>query len=108
MGHEGYLTQVYRRYGKRDLADFYQRGEHALRVFGGEELSQVEERTHQLQTIINGLVNENMELKKQMNQQDARIDDMKRTIKRIMDYIGDALQDADADDRRSDAGMDDE
>jgi integrase len=33
MGHEGYLTQVYRRYNEKTLAEFYLRGEPAVLVF---------------------------------------------------------------------------
>ena len=33
MGHEGYLTEVYRRYSIEDLAKFYKQGEYALLVF---------------------------------------------------------------------------
>lgn len=70
MGHEGYLTEVYRRYSVEDLAKFYKQGEHTLWVFAGEEVSrlraEVEERNRQLQQVINGLVSENMQLKEQI------------------------------------------
>jgi integrase len=33
MGHEGYLTQVYRRYKEKTLAEFYLKGEPAVLVF---------------------------------------------------------------------------
>ena len=70
MGHEGYLTEVYRRYSLEDLAKFYKQGEHTLLVFVGEEVSrlraEIEERNRQLQTLINGLATENMELKTQV------------------------------------------
>jgi len=70
MGHEGYLTEVYRRYSLEDLAKFYKEGEHTLLVFASEEVSKLradlEERNRQLQTLINGLASENMELKTQV------------------------------------------
>ncbi|MEM3798127.1 MAG: tyrosine-type recombinase/integrase [Candidatus Bathyarchaeia archaeon] len=72
MGHEGYLTEVYRRYSLEDLAKFYKQGEHTLLVFAGEEVSklraEVEERNRQLQQIIDGLVAENMRLKTQIQE----------------------------------------
>ena len=34
MGHEGYLTQVYRKYSPKDLAKFYVRGEYTISIFG--------------------------------------------------------------------------
>jgi len=33
MGHEGYLTEVYRRYSPKQLAEFYIRGENTVTVF---------------------------------------------------------------------------
>ena len=68
MGHEGYLTEVYRRSSVEDLAKFYIQGESALLIFteAGEvsKLRQeVEDRNKQLQTLVNGLTAENMELK---------------------------------------------
>jgi len=71
MGHEGYLTEVYRRYTVEDLAKFYKQGEGVLTIFSNaEEVSklkvEVEEKNKQLQSIINGLVSENLELKERM------------------------------------------
>ena len=44
MGHEGYLTEVYRRYSFEDLGKFYQQGEHALIIFGsGEDVNKLRE-----------------------------------------------------------------
>ena len=33
IGHEGYLTQVYRKYSRKDLAKFYVRGEYTISIF---------------------------------------------------------------------------
>ena len=71
MGHQGYLTEAYRRYTIEQLAKCYQRGEATLSVFTDmEEVSklrqEVEERNKTLQTLVNGLTRENMELKEKM------------------------------------------
>ena len=55
-----------------DLAEFYKKGEHALLVFTetkevGKIRAEVEERNKQLQTVINGVVAENLELKSRMS-----------------------------------------
>jgi len=68
MGHEGYLTEVYRRYAEGDLPKFYEPGESAMWIFteAGEvtELrKEVEEQRDQLQSIVNVLTAENLELK---------------------------------------------
>ncbi len=33
MGHEGYLTDAYRRYTERDLAEFYMENESKVSIF---------------------------------------------------------------------------
>lgn len=95
MGHEGYLTEVYRKYSVEDLADFYKKGESALFVFSnGAEVTklkvEVEEKNKQLQTIINGLVSKNLELKKRLEQiegRDKEIQDEIETIKKIIEKL---------------------
>jgi integrase len=78
MGHEGYLTEVYRRYSLEDLAKFYKQGEHTLLVFAESEnvsrlRAEIEERNKQLQALVNGLTAENMELKAKINALERQI-----------------------------------
>lgn len=85
MGHEGYLTEVYRRYSQEDLAKFYLQGEAALLVFTeAEEVSrlraEVEERNRQLQTLVNGVTAENLELKSRVAKMELEDTDLKRRI----------------------------
>lgn len=47
MGHEGYLTEAYRRYSEAQLGELYLQGEHTLNVF---ESSVEEERIKKLET----------------------------------------------------------
>ena len=79
MGHEGYLTEVYRRYTLEDLRKFYLKGESALLVFTDaaevtklrQEVEEhahkiqkeVDERNRTLQSLVNGLTTENLEVK---------------------------------------------
>jgi len=42
MGHEGYLTEVYRKYSQEQLAEFYKQGEHVLSVFGTGDVKALE------------------------------------------------------------------
>jgi integrase len=88
MGHEGYLTEVYRRYSLEDLAKFYKQGEHTLLVFKENEgisklRAEVEERNKQLQTLINGLVAENMELKAKQGTFEKQMLEMQKTIQEL-------------------------
>ena len=81
MGHEGYLTEVYRRYSVEDLANFYKQGEHALLVFTeAAEVTrlrqEVDERNKTLQMLVNGVTAENLEMKSQ-------VADLKQKIARL-------------------------
>ena len=90
MGREGYLTEVYRRYSMEDLASFYKKGESSLLVFtDGAETSklrvEIEEKNKQLQTIINGLASENIELKGQVAKVSLEVAELKG---QLLDKIG--------------------
>ena len=92
MGHEGYLTEVYRRYSLEDLAKFYKQGEHALLVFTESgEISrlrqEIEEKNKQLQTLVNGLTAENMELKNRFNQLKLEFGEHKKTVEELKNAI---------------------
>jgi integrase len=71
MGHEGYLTEVYRRYSVEDLAEFYKKGEHSLTVFGnGAEVSklkvEIEEKSKTLNEGMATLALKNAELENRL------------------------------------------
>jgi len=83
MGHEGYLTEVYRKYPdpEKTLGDFYRRGEHVLLIFTeaaeiGKLRQEIEERNRQLQTLVNGLTAENIQLKEKMKELNDSIQDL--------------------------------
>ena len=83
MGHEGYLTEVYRRYTVEDLAKFYKQGEHALLVFTeaaevGKLRKDIQEQRDVLQRIVNGLTAENLELKSRMSRMELEHTDLKK------------------------------
>jgi integrase/predicted GNAT family acetyltransferase len=86
MGHEGYLTEVYRRYSLEDLAKYYKQGEHTLLVFTqAEEVSklraEIEERNKQLQTLINGLATENMTLKTRIQNFNEKLERLENALR---------------------------
>lgn len=89
MGHERYLTEVYRRYSVEQLAEFYLKGEHALLVFTEtQEVSkirkEIEERNQQLQTLVNGLTSENLELKSRISKVEIKIIELKKAIEKLL------------------------
>ncbi|MCK4884598.1 site-specific integrase [Candidatus Bathyarchaeota archaeon] len=71
MGHEGYLTEVYRRYSLEDLAKFYLKGEPSLLVFTDTQKvvelhKAIEEKNIQLQVLVNSLASENQGMKNEI------------------------------------------
>jgi len=73
MGHEGYLTDVYRRYGEEELARYYKEGEHALLIFTetrelAELKRKVDERYQQLQSTVNSLLLKNTDLERRLRE----------------------------------------
>jgi len=97
MGHEQYLTEVYRRYTPEDLAKFYLQGESALLVFTeAEEVGklriEVEEGKKQLQTLVNGLTakslkleQENMDLKNRIRLTEQKLSELEKLIREALE-----------------------
>jgi len=97
MGHEGYLTQVYRRYPnpEKTLGEFYKKHESTLHVFTEtkdvDELrkeierqrGEIQKQRDQLQVLVNGLVAENLELKNQLNQLRLEFTEYKKIVQKI-------------------------
>ncbi|MCK4885042.1 tyrosine-type recombinase/integrase [Candidatus Bathyarchaeota archaeon] len=84
MGHEGYLTEVYRKYTVQDLAKFYLKGEAALLVFTDTQKvvelhKAIEEKNTQLQVLVNSLASENQNMKNE-------IFEMKDGMKRLGNF----------------------
>ena len=97
MGHEGYLTEVYRRYSMEDLARFYREGEHALLIFTETaEVSklkeEIEERNKQLQTLVNGLTAENLELKTRLSRMELEHTEFKKRVLHEIEELKKMLQ----------------
>ena len=86
MGHEQYLTEVYRRYSMEDLSKFYLEGEAALLIFTETEeviklRKEVEESKSELQSMVNHLQmksirleEENIDLKNQQRKTEEELD----------------------------------
>jgi len=90
MGHEGYLTEVYRKYSIEDLAKFYKQGEHALLVFTeAAEVSklkaEVEEKYKDLEGQRNYLMNRVMEQDAKINNLEARLRTIEESTKKLIE-----------------------
>jgi len=81
MGHEGYLTKVYRRYSHEELAKFYLEGEKALAVFGrvvGDE---------ELEKDINTLFRENRDLRNRIQDTEEENKEWKNRMKLLTEKL---------------------
>lgn len=84
MGHSGYLTEAYRRYSQKQMAEFYQNTEHLLYVSMPQDIQRIEsEFKEQLDTnrkLIQDIVLENNDLRKEV-----------KSMKEILDKLMDAM-----------------
>ena len=96
IGHEGYLTEVYRRYSKEQLAEFYKEGEYSVTIFSeaeqvGELRKEVTEQKENLQRIVNGLTAENIELKQGFKRLEKEQKQEKETLKKQVEELRDQI-----------------
>ena len=99
MGHEGYLTEVYRRYSQEDLAKFYGQGEPSLRIFGdGKEVAElkkeVDDNKRQLQELVTNVVAENIGLKAKITQLETDFNAVNRKMDHFTSVLGWTKEDA--------------
>lgn len=99
MGHEGYLTEVYRRYSQEDLAKFYTQGEPSLRIFGdGKEVAElkkeVDDNKRQLQELVTNVVAENIGLKAKITKLENDFIAVNRKMEHFTSVLGWTKEDA--------------
>jgi len=67
MGHEGYLTEVYRHHSSEQLGELYKKGMHAVTVFeGSQDISDIQEQLSEKDMQISNLERTMQELKAQV------------------------------------------
>jgi integrase len=92
MGHEGYLTEIYRKYSIEDLEKFYLQGEPSVSIFSSSEdivklKKEIEEKNLQLQNIINGLVSENLAFKQKISEMEKTNEELKKQLSLITENL---------------------
>jgi len=78
MGHEGYLTDVYRRFSHEQLAEFYKKGEPSLTIFSNvvevEKLKdEIAQKEKVIQTLLTGHTVELIELRQKLSELESRV-----------------------------------
>jgi integrase len=97
MGHEGYLTEVYRRYTLEDLKKFYLKGESALLVFTeAQEVTklrkEVEERNKSLQTNFIELSTKNLNLENKLARMEKENLDLKDRMEKTEEKLNEVMK----------------
>lgn len=92
MGHEGYLTEAYRKYSPEQLAKFYKEGAWGVLIFSEtgkmEKLrKELENKTHDLQTLINSLATENLDLREKVRRNETSLNNLNQVVLRVVQDI---------------------
>ena len=107
MGHEGYLTEVYRKYSVEDLAKFYLKGEPALLVFtdtqkvvelqkaikqkNNELQKEIEEKNTRLQVLVNSLAIENQSMKNRLEEVEKKDRETKDEMRKLSEKLNSVI-----------------
>lgn len=84
MGHEGYLTDAYRRYTKAQMAEYYLKNEHHITITQNRAIEEIKkEITSEMNEAIKGLVVENQGLQAQNKELTDRLIRIERVVKVI-------------------------
>jgi integrase len=54
MGHEGYLTAAYRRYTKKQMAEYYLKAEHHVTITGRGDIREIQDKLQDTQAAVKG------------------------------------------------------
>jgi len=54
MGHEGYLTEAYRRYSRKQMGEYYLKAEHHITVMGSGDIREFQDRLQDTQAAVKG------------------------------------------------------
>lgn len=92
MGHEDYLTGVYRKYTPTQLAEFYKKGESSVLVFGkGIDVSELKENlkgVHKaVQAVAEDMNKQNTKLEEKVKEQDKEIQSLKAQISSMYTFV---------------------
>ena len=91
MGHEGYLTEAYRRYSKKQMAEYYLKGEHLVTVQMPKEIHEIEsefkEELNKNRKLIEDLILENREIRKENEELKRQIEEINKQLEFLFKVI---------------------
>jgi integrase len=90
MGHEGYLTDAYRRYTRKQMGEYYLKAEHHVTVTGTGDIREIQDRLQNTQAALRGYkdtiteqTQEIAELKQRYEEQAKKIGETEKIQERI-------------------------
>ena len=54
MGHSGYLTEAYRRYSRKQMAEYYLKAEHHITVMGTGDIREIQDKLQDTHATVEG------------------------------------------------------
>jgi len=82
MGHEGYLTEAYRRYTKAQMAEYYLKNEHYITIAQNQSVEAIKkEITNEMNEAIKGLVVENQGLQSKNKELEDKLTRLEKVVK---------------------------
>ena len=93
MGHEGYLTEAYRRYTKKQMGEYYVKAEHHVTVMGSGDIREIQDKLQDTHAAVEGYrgiiskqAEEMAELRQKYDKIEADLDVMKTREEIRMPY----------------------
>lgn len=83
MGHAGYLTDAYRRFTKKQMAEYYLKAEHLITLTMPEDLQDLRQEQSEQKEVLTALASENRQLRADL----LVLNDELRTIKKLMAVV---------------------
>ncbi len=82
MGHEGYLTEAYRRFTKAQMAEYYLKNEHYITIAQNQSVEEIKkEITNEMNEAIKGLVVENQGLQAKNKTLEDKLTRLEKVVK---------------------------
>jgi len=85
MGHEGYLTNAYRRYTKKQMAEYYLKAEHHLTIFESGDLKEIQDSLRDTQMAMSGYKTSLEEKDQEITHLREDLMDMKKRIDNVVE-----------------------
>ncbi len=93
MGHEGYLTDAYRRYTTKQMGEYYLKAEHHITIFESGDLAEIQEKLQDTsatvegyKNIVTGQADEMAKMRREMEDLKSKLDGIQK-VDELLDMI---------------------